>query len=198
MFIKLDNHIFNGDYKAEHIKMYILLLINKNILTDDILTSIAMLNELYGYKDISKNISKIRDILAYLEDMELIKINKSLENIKKKDNIIITINELNCDEFTEIEKDDLKFLKQFNTNEFTLYFLIKRYYNKTENMCQIPFRLIEDKIGITNKTAKKILDKFCSINLMQKYTSNNFIINQYRNFNNKIDYVCNSGDYKLS
>lgn len=197
MFIKLDNFIFNGDYKAEHIKMYILLLLNKPTFSNNISTNIELLNELYGFKDIKKNISKIKCILSYLNEMEIITINTPLENIKKKDKFKIIINELNYDGFmgfTKIEKADLDLTEKFTTNEFVLYFFIKRYYNESLGKAFCSYRFINESIGMNNKTAQNIIDMFCIMGIIQKYNPNYYTKNttgairrsnnEYRNFTN--------------
>ncbi len=196
MFVKLDNYIFNGDFNIYEIKLYILLLLNRISFSDTVITNIKLLNKIFGYKDKAKYINKIKKILTFLKETGIIDTDVSLSDIKKTDNLTIKIEDLSDEGmgFTKIEKEDIELTKNFKTNEFVLYFLIKRYYNEKLGKAFISYREMEERIGITNKTSQKIINKFCDMGIIEKYNPN-FVFyqygeirrsnNEYRNFNNK-------------
>lgn len=199
MFIKLYNYIFDSNLNVFDIRIYIELLRLKPSLEDKLVTTIEILNKRCGYSNDKKNIKKLKDTLNLLSSLSIIKILNDINNIKRNEPLVIELEDLSDESkgFTKIEKNDLDILEEFkfNTQECVLYFLIKRFYNEQFGKAFLSYRAMEERIGITNKTSQKILDKFCDLGIYEKFNpmflnrkdgeirrSNN----EYRNFNNNI------------
>ena len=200
MFIKLYNYLFDSCLKVFEIRIYIELLRIKPSLEDEIITTLDVLLNRCGYSADTKNIKKVKNALNLLDNLQIIKIYKDKKTtIKKNDVIKITLEDLSDESkgFTKVEKNDIRIIDEFNfnTNECVLYFFMKRFYNEQYGKAFVSYRTMEEKIGLTNKTSQKILDRFCELGIYEKFNPQFFNCkdgdirrsnNEYRNFNNNI------------
>lgn len=197
MFIKLDNYIFNGDYNVDHINLYIQLFINKPSLSKNIKVTLDTLVYFSKLNYETRNVQKVKNTLNYLKEMEILDFYIDLNNLKRNDKFTIYLLELEHDNFygfTKIEQADVEIVNKFTTNELVLYFFIKRYYNKSLGKAFCSYRFIEEKTGITNKTAQSIIDMFCIIGIIKKYNPKYYVRdvngtirmtnNEYKDFTN--------------
>lgn len=168
-FIELNDCIFNGEYNKADIKLYIKILIQKPLIFNSIITNLNILTEIYG-TDYKKGKNTIKNGLKKLKDKGLIDYDVNLDRIKKYDNITINLGEVwgLSSSFIKIDELDFRLTENYKTSEFVLYYLIKRYHDKSTKKINISYRKIEEKTGITNKTVKKIFDKFCEIGILRK------------------------------